>query len=157
MSADLAADFASDPAAALDLRFMGEALRLAQQAADEGEVPVGALVVAEGRVLARAHNQTERLTDATAHAEMLALTAAMGELRSKYLPDCTLYVTLEPCTMCAGALRWAQIGRVVYGASDEKFGYTRAGLSLHPKTQVSAGLRAHDCAELLRAFFRARR
>jgi len=150
-------DRSFDGDAERDQRFMDEALRLAQQAADDGEVPVGAVIVAQGRVLARAHNQTERLTDATAHAEMLVLTAAMGELRSKYLPDCTLYVTLEPCTMCAGALRWAQIGRVVYGASDDKFGYTRAGLALHPKTQVTAGPRAEACAELLKAFFRARR
>jgi len=140
-----------------DLRYMGDALRMAQRAAEQGEVPVGALIVANGQVLARAHNQTETLTDATAHAEMLALTAAMGELRSKYLPDCTLYVTLEPCVMCAGALRWAQIGRVVYGAADEKFGYRTVGALLHPKTAVSHGVLAEASSALLKDFFRARR
>ena len=143
--------------AELDLRWMDEALRLAQQAAAAGEVPVGAVIVAQGRALARAHNQTEQLTDATAHAEMLALTAAMGQLRSKYLPDCTLYVTLEPCVMCAGALRWAQLGRLVYGAADAKHGYSRAGALLHPRTGLTAGVRAAESAALLQDFFRARR
>jgi tRNA(adenine34) deaminase len=121
-------------------------------------VPVGAVVVCRGRIIARAHNQTELLTDVTAHAEMLALTAAANSLGSKYLNECTLYVTLEPCVMCAGALAWAQLGKLVYGASDEKRGFVRLGRELlHPKTQVAYGVLEADCAELMRRFFGKKR
>jgi tRNA(adenine34) deaminase len=125
--------------------------------ADE-EVPVGAVVVCKGRVIARAHNLTETLTDVTAHAEMQAVTAAANHLGGKYLNDCTLYVTVEPCIMCAGALGWAQLGRLVYGATDEKRGYRRfAPQALHPKTEVVAGVMENECAELMKRFFTERR
>lgn len=144
-----------------DERFMRMALEEAALAAEEGEVPVGAVIVSGGRVIARTHNLTERLRDVTAHAEMQAITAAADHLNGKYLPDCTLYVTLEPCPMCAAALRWAQIGRVVYGASDPKRGYRAAyadpDAALHPRTVVAAGLLADDALHLLRTFFRRRR
>ncbi|MDY6206780.1 MAG: nucleoside deaminase [Prevotella sp.] len=141
-----------------DEQFMRKALAEAQQAFDEGEVPVGALVVCKGHVLARAHNLTETLCDVTAHAEMQAVTAASNALGGKYLEQCTLYVTLEPCTMCAGALGWSQIGRIVYGASDEKRGYTRfAPHALHPKTSVTSGVLEEECREIMQAFFRAKR
>ena len=141
-----------------DERFMREALAEARAAADEGEVPVGAVVVARGRVIARGHNMTERLADPTAHAEMIALTAATEALGGKYLTDCTLYVTLEPCPMCAAALCWAQLGRLVYGAPDPKRGYARFTPSLlHPKTQVVSGPFADDCLALLTSFFQDRR
>lgn len=141
-----------------DEQFMRKALAEAQQAFDEGEVPVGALVVCKGHVLARAHNMTETLCDVTAHAEMQAVTAASNALGGKYLEQCTLYVTLEPCTMCAGALGWSQIGRIVYGASDEKRGYTRfAPHALHPKTSVTSGVLEKECREIMQAFFRAKR
>ena len=141
-----------------DERFMREALVEARAAADEGEVPVGAVVVARGRVIARGHNMTERLADPTAHAEMIALTAATEALGGKYLTDCTLYVTLEPCPMCAAALCWAQLGRLVYGAPDPKRGYARFTPSLlHPKTQVVSGPLADDCLALLTSFFQDRR
>lgn len=134
--------------------FMREALKEAQHAYAIGEIPVGAVVVAEGRIIARGHNDTERLLDVTAHAEIIALTAACNYLGSKYLPDCTLYVTLEPCTMCAGALAWAQLGRLVYGAADEKRGFMRFGKALlHPKTRVLEGVLAEPCSSLLREFF----
>jgi tRNA(adenine34) deaminase len=152
-----AAAMPSGAASAADMRYLGEALKEAQRAGEAGEVPVGAVIVLTDRIIARGHNQTEQLTDATAHAEMICLTAAMAHLRSKYLPDCTLYVTLEPCVMCAGALRWAQVGRVVFGASDAKFGYRTVGPLLHPKTDVLAGILAEPCAQLLTDFFRARR
>ncbi len=130
------------------------ALALAFQAFEEGEIPVGAVVVADQKVIGKGYNQTEKLQDVTAHAEMLAITAATQHLGGKYLPSCTLYVTLEPCVMCAGALAWAQIGRLVYGASDAKRGYSQksAGL-LHPKTQVDTGVLAADAEALLKAFF----
>lgn len=138
--------------------YMRQALREAQQAFDEDEVPVGAVVVADGRIIARAHNNTERLHDVTAHAEMLAFTAATNLLDAKYLTDCTLYVTLEPCPMCAGAAGWTQIGRIVYGASDPKRGFERLGHAmLHPRTQVKGGLLADECEELLKAFFQRKR
>lgn len=141
-----------------DEYFMKQALREARAAAGEGEVPVGAVVVCRERIIARAHNQTERLNDPTAHAEMLAVTAAVGALGAKYLTDCTLYVTVEPCVMCAGALSWAQVSRIVYGAGDEKKGFTRyAPDALHPKTVVSRGVLAEECAEEMRSFFRSRR
>lgn len=134
------------------------AMREAIMAADEGEVPVGAVVVCNGQVIAKAHNQTERLGDVTAHAEMLALTAAANTLGGKYLGDCTLYVTLEPCTMCAGAMRWSQLGRLVYGASDEKNGYRRfAADIMHPRTVVDNGVMEEDCAKIVTGFFKERR
>ncbi len=141
-----------------DTHFMREALKEAQRACEEGEVPVGAVVVCDNRIIARAHNQTERLNDVTAHAEILALTAAAEHLGSKYLDECTLYVTLEPCVMCAGALAWAQLGRLVYGAADDKRGFMRFGKNLlHPRTRVEYGVLHDECAHLLRAFFAERR
>jgi tRNA(adenine34) deaminase len=137
-----------------DEYFMREALKEAQKAFDEGEVPVGAVVVANQRIIARAYNQTERLNDVTAHAEMIAITAAANYLGGKYLMDCTLYVTLEPCNMCAGALTWAQISRVVYGASDAKRGYSSIEhFHLHPKTTIEKGLLANEAESLLKVFF----
>lgn len=137
---------------------MRQALVEARAAAAEGEVPVGAVVVCSGRIIARAHNQTERLNDPTAHAEMLAITAAAGVLGAKYLVDCTLYVTVEPCVMCAGAIAWAQTGTLVYGAPDEKKGFRRyAAGALHPKTSVRTGILENECTEEMRAFFRNRR
>lgn len=141
--------------------FMRLALLEAEEAAHEGEVPVGAVIVVNDRIIARAHNLTETLNDVTAHAEMLALTAAADALGGKYLPQCTLYVTVEPCPMCAGALGWSQIGRIVYGASDPKRGFTRfcrEGLSpLHPKTVVTVGLLADEASALMSDFFRSKR
>ncbi len=141
-----------------DIRYMKMALAEAEQAYAEGEVPVGAVVVCKGRVIARAHNLTETLTDVTAHAEMQAVTAAANFLGGKYLNDCALYVTVEPCVMCAGALGWAQLGRLVYGAADEKRGYRRyAPQALHPKAEVVEGVMAEECAELMKRFFSERR
>ena len=144
-----------------DERFMRMALDEAALAASEGEVPVGAVIVCNDRVIARAHNLTERLRDVTAHAEMQAITAASEHLNGKYLPDCTLYVSLEPCPMCAAALRWAQIGRVVYGASDPKRGYRAVfadpDAALHPKTRLSSGVLAEEALALMKDFFRRRR
>ncbi len=141
-----------------DEYFMNEALKEAQKAFDTGEVPVGAVVVCHDRVVARAHNLTETLHDVTAHAEMQAFTAASHFLNSKYLKECTLYVTLEPCTMCAGAAYWTQIGRVVYGADDEKRGFSRSGTSvLHPATRLEKGVLAEACGRLMRRFFEDRR
>lgn len=137
-----------------DEYFMRQALQEAHKAFDKGEVPVGAVVVSNQRIIARAHNLTEMLTDVTAHAEMQAITAAANVMGGKYLTDCTLYVTVEPCPMCAGALRWAQISRVVYGAPDEKRGYSRISSHLlHPKTTVTPGIMADDCADLMKLFF----
>lgn len=134
--------------------FMRQALIEAEKALEEGEIPVGAVVVANERIIARAHNQVERLNDATAHAEMLAMTAAGNFLGSKYLTDCTLYVTLEPCTMCAGAAFWSQFGEVIYGAGDAKRGYTRHGGGvMHPKTKVTSGLLEDEARSLLEQFF----
>lgn len=141
-----------------DEYFMGEALKEARLAASEDEVPVGAVVVCNGKIVARAHNMTERLNDVTAHAEMLAITAAENYLGAKYLTDCTIYVTVEPCPMCAAALGWAQIGKLVYGASDPKMGYSLVqGRLLHPKTLVVSGLRAGECSELMTGFFKMKR
>lgn len=139
--------------------FMKLALQEAAQAAETGEVPVGAVIVCENRVIARAHNQTEQLTDVTAHAEILAITAASGHLGSKYLSDCTLFVTLEPCVMCAGALAWSQIGRIVYGASDDKKGFMNSGGKdlLHPRTRLEMGILSEECSKLLREFFKKKR
>ena len=137
---------------------MKEALREAEAAGGENEVPIGAVVVARGRVIARGHNMTERLHDPTAHAEMIALTAATEALGGKYLQDCTLYVTVEPCPMCAAALCWAQVGRIVYGAEDPKRGYSLYSPSLlHPRTEVTSGVLADACGELMIRFFKDKR
>lgn len=141
-----------------DNYFMQQALREAQKAFDQDEVPVGAVVVVGNRIIARAHNLTEMLNDVTAHAEMQAITAAANVLGGKYLTDCTLYVTVEPCPMCAGALRWSQISRIVYGASDEKRGYSRiSSFLLHPKTTVTAGIMSDECSMLMKEFFEKKR
>ena len=141
-----------------DERFMSMALDEARLAMSEGEIPVGAVMVCRGRVVARAHNQTEALNDVTAHAEMIAITSAANLIGGKYLTDCTLYVTVEPCSMCASALGWAHVSRVVYGASDEKRGYRRLAPGvLHPKTIVSAGVLSDDCAALMKEVCRERR
>lgn len=138
--------------------FMKEALKEAQKAFDEGEVPVGAIVVSKNRVIAKSHNLTEKLNDVTAHAEMQAITSAAEYLGGKYLNDCTLYVTLEPCPMCAGALRWAQLGKLVYGASDHQKGYTSISEKmLHPKTKVTAGTYEQECVRLITTFFEQKR
>lgn len=137
-----------------DSFYMNRALEEARRAAEQGEVPVGAVVVCRDRIIARAHNLTEMLHDVTAHAEMQAITAAANALGGKYLDVCTLYVTVEPCPMCAGALAWAQLGRLVYGASDPKRGYTTLQAPiLHPKTQVTAGVLADECGALMTDFF----
>jgi tRNA(adenine34) deaminase len=134
--------------------FMGEALKEACKAFDIGEVPVGAVVVCKNRIIGRAHNQTEKLTDATAHAEMLAMTAASNHIGSKYLTECVLYVTLEPCVMCAGALQWVQLHKLVFGASDIKRGYTLVSSPiLHPKTEVITGIKAAEAKKLIDDFF----
>ncbi|MBI2723169.1 MAG: nucleoside deaminase [Bacteroidetes bacterium] len=133
---------------------MNEALKEARLADEEDEIPVGAVIVANNKIIARAHNLTERLTDVTAHAEMQAITSAANAIGGKYLPDCILYVTLEPCVMCAGALAWSQIGTIVFGAADEKKGFTLLDTNiLHPKTQVIQGVLAHDSKQLLKNFF----
>lgn len=141
-----------------DEMFMREALKEAQCAASEEEVPIGAVVVWKGRIIGRGHNMTEHLNDPTAHAEMIAITAATEAMGGKYLNECTIYVTVEPCPMCAGALAWSQIGRVVYGAIDPKRGFTMYSPSLmHPKTEVVAGIMAEECGGLVSGFFRERR
>jgi tRNA(adenine34) deaminase len=141
-----------------DEHFMKVALQEAQLAFEDNEVPVGAVIVCDNRIIARAHNLTERLNDVTAHAEMQAFTSAANFLGGKYLPECTLYVTIEPCPMCAGASFWTQIGRIVYGASDEKRGYSLLNSPvLHPRTQVVKGVLAEECAALMKEFFQRRR
>ena len=138
--------------------YMREALKEARYAASEDEVPVGAVIVCRGRIIGKGHNMTERLNDPTAHAEMIAITAATEAMGGKYLNDCTLYVTVEPCPMCAGALAWSQIGRVVYGASDPKRGFSLFSPSLmHPKTDIVSGILAKDCSDLVTEFFRNKR
>ena len=142
----------------IDEQMMRKALAEAQLALQKGEVPIGAVIACKGRVVARAHNLTETLCDVTAHAEMQAITAAANMLGGKYLPECTLYVTVEPCPMCAGACGWAQLGRIVYGAADPKRGYSvYAPEALHPRTQVTAGVLAEECGELMRQFFKRKR
>lgn len=137
-----------------DQAFMKKALQEAEQAYSEGEIPIGAVVVCDGKVIARAHNLTETLNDVTAHAEMQAITAAANQLGGKYLTDCTLYVTVEPCIMCAGAIGWAQIKRIVYGAPDEKRGYhDHAPHAFHPKATVTAGVLEDECRDLMQRFF----
>ena len=141
-----------------DEKFMQEALREAKAALDAGEIPIGAVVVWKGRIIGRGHNQTEKLHDTTAHAEMIAITAATEAMGGKYLSDCTLYVTVEPCPMCAGALNWAQIGRIVYGAPDPRRGYSLFSPSLlHPRTNASGGLLLEECSQLMLTFFRDKR
>lgn len=141
-----------------DEHFMRQALKEAEQAFKADEVPIGAVVVWGDRVIARGHNLTERLNDVTAHAEMQAITAAAEHLGGKYLKECTLFVTVEPCPMCAGALQWAQVGRIVFGAFDEKAGYRRIGSKiLHPKTTVVGGVLDAECADLMKAFFKKKR
>jgi len=141
-----------------DSFYMRQALQEAERAAREGEVPVGAVVVCRDRIIGRGHNLTETLHDVTAHAEMQAITAAANTLGGKYLTDCTLYVTVEPCVMCAGAIAWAQTGRLVFGAEDPKRGYQRfAPDALHPKTVVEKGLMAEECGALMKEFFRRKR
>lgn len=141
-----------------DQEYMQKALIEAKQAFEESEVPVGAVIVCRDRIIARAHNLTERLTDVTAHAEMQAITAAANALGGKYLTDCTLYVTVEPCVMCVGALAWAQLSRIVYGASDPKRGFSVfAPNALHPRTEVTKGVLAEECANLMKDFFQRRR
>ena len=141
-----------------DEYFMRLALQEAQKAADTGEVPVGAVLASGDQLIARCHNSTELLQDVTAHAEILAITAASQFLGSKYLLDCTLYVTLEPCVMCAGALRWSQIGRVLYATPDDKGGFMRYGKELlHPRTQLEMGIMMEESAQLLKSFFAAKR
>ena len=137
-----------------DEYFMKQAYSEAQKAFDAGEIPVGAVVVCQNKIIARAHNHTERLNDVTAHAEMMAITAASEYLGGKYLNECTLYVTLEPCVMCSGALAWAQLNRLVFGAADEKRGFSRCSPSLlHPRTQVQSGVMEKLCRELMLSFF----
>ncbi len=141
-----------------DLFYMRQALEEAKKAFIEDEIPVGAVVECQGRIIARAHNLTERLTDVTAHAEMQAITAAAAHLGGKYLTECTLYVTVEPCVMCAGALGWSQIKRIVYGTVDEKRGFRRfAPEALHPRTEVVAGVMEQECARLMKDFFQKKR
>lgn len=141
-----------------DERFMRMAINEAEQAAAEGEIPVGAVIVCKGQIISRAHNLTETLHDVTAHAEMQAITSAADYLGGKYLQDCTLYVTLEPCIMCAGAIGWAQMSRVVYGASDERRGFsTFAPKALHPKCEVVKGIFEEECKQLVVDFFKNRR
>lgn len=151
---------------AIDEHFMRQALAQAQRAFDEDEVPVGALVVIQEKIIARGYNQVEKLNDPTAHAEIIALTSAFNLLGSKYLPEATLYVSVEPCLMCAGALYWSKVGRIVYGAADEKNGYRRwipdqtsgnGTAPFHPKTEILRGVLADDCAALMKLFFQLKR
>lgn len=141
-----------------DEYFMRQALVEARAAAAEGEVPVGAIIVCNNQIIARAHNQTERLNDVTAHAEMLAITAAAGVLGAKYLTNCSLYVTVEPCVMCAGAIGWAQLSAIIYGAEDEKRGFSQfAPKAFHPKAVIKKGIMENECVEEMRRFFKQRR
>ena len=143
-----------------DEYFMQQALKEARRAFDDGEVPVGAVVVINNRIIARGHNQVERLNDPTAHAEIIALTSAFNFLSSKYLPDASIYVTVEPCLMCAGALYWSKIGKIIWGADDEKNGHKRItenNWPFHPKTEVTKGIMKEECAELMKSFFRSKR
>jgi tRNA(adenine34) deaminase len=143
-----------------DEYYMMQALKEARRAFDDGEIPVGAVVVLNERIIARGHNQTERLNDPTAHAEIIALTSAFNHLGSKYLPDATIYITVEPCLMCAGALYWSKIKRIVYGAQDDKNGYrqiTGVNWPFHPKTELVHGILKDECSELMKTFFRNKR
>ena len=140
-----------------DAFFMKKALQEAEVAFEKGEIPVGAVIVIDNKVIARTHNLTELLNDVTAHAEMQAITSAANFIGGKYLKDCTLYVTLEPCQMCAGALYWSQISKIVFGASDENRSFQKRGTQLHPKTQVVSGVLEKECGDLMKAFFKSRR
>ncbi|MCM1501677.1 MAG: nucleoside deaminase [Bacteroidales bacterium] len=141
-----------------DERYMKEALREATYAAEEDEVPIGAVIVCRGRIIAKGHNMTERLNDPTAHAEMIAITAATEAMGGKYLNECTLYVTVEPCPMCAGAIAWSQMGRLVYGAIDPKRGFSMYSPSLmHPRTEVTAGILTEECSGIVSNFFQKKR
>lgn len=143
-----------------DQYFMQQALRQAKLAFDAGEIPVGALVVWDNKIISRGHNQVEQLNDSTAHAEIIAMTSAFNELGTKYLPDATLYITLEPCLMCSGAIYWSKLGRIVYGAEDVKNGYKKTtgnNWPFHPKAQLTSGILAEECAQLMRDFFAMRR
>jgi len=140
-----------------DEYYMGKALQLAQQAFEEDEVPIGAVVVHKQRIIAKGYNQTEKLTDVTAHAEMLAITGAAQYLGSKFLEECTLYVTVEPCVMCFGAIQWARPQRVVFGASEPKTGYHSKGLIASPKMEVISGVLERECSDLMRSFFKSKR
>lgn len=140
-----------------DEYFMKKALQEAEMAFEKGEIPVGAIIVVNNKVIARSHNLTELLNDVTAHAEMQSITAAANFLGGKYLKNCTLYVTLEPCQMCAGALYWSQISKVVFGARDEQRGFLTLGTQLHPKTQVIQGVMTNECADLMKRFFASKR
>ena len=150
-------DMTKKPPTPPDDFFMLQALAEAEKALAADEIPIGAVVVCNGQIIGRGHNLTERLRDVTAHAEMLALTAAANHLGNKYLADCTLYVTIEPCVMCAGASYWAQLRAVVYGAEEPKVGFRRHGALLHPRTQVRGGVRAAECAQLMQNFFNLKR
>ncbi|GGH25701.1 nucleoside deaminase [Sphingobacterium alkalisoli] len=151
-------NFENDTSLSTDELYMKEALRLAQRAFEEDEVPIGAIVVSQGKIIGKGYNLTERLNDVTAHAEMQAFTAASNFIGGKYLTDCTLYVTIEPCVMCAGASYWTQISRIVYGAKDEKRGFAKFNQQIiHPKTEIVGGVMEEDCATLIKSFFRNKR
>jgi len=151
-------NFDNEPAISPDDFFMKEAIREAKLALAEDEIPIGALVVCKGQIIGRGHNLTERLNDVSAHAEMQALTAAANFIGGKYLQDCTLYVTLEPCVMCAGASYWFQLSRIVFGAYDAKQGFGRLNQKItHPKTIITGGIHENECAELVRGFFKSKR
>lgn len=151
-------NFESDMSLSADELYMKEALHLAQRAFEEDEVPIGAIIVSQGKIIGKGYNLTERLSDVTAHAEMQAFTAASNFIGGKYLKDCTLYVTIEPCVMCAGASYWTQISRIVYGAKDEKRGFAKFNQQIiHPKTEIIGGVMEEDCAALIKSFFRNKR
>jgi tRNA(adenine34) deaminase len=151
-------NFGDEPGLSPDDFFMNEAIREAKLALKDEEIPIGAVVVCKGQIIGRGHNLTERLNDVSAHAEMQALTAAANYIGGKYLPDCTLYVTVEPCVMCAGASYWFQIGRIVFGAYDTKLGFGRLNQTItHPKTVITGGIRENECAQLMKDFFRDKR
>lgn len=150
--------FGEEKSTSVDELYMKEALRLAKQAYEEDEVPIGAIIVSQGKIIGKGYNLTERLHDVTAHAEMQAFTAASNFVGGKYLKNCTLYVTIEPCVMCAGASYWTQISKIVFGASDEKRGYSKfSSAIIHPKTEILGGVLAEDCAALVTSFFRNKR
>ena len=151
-------NFGDEPGISPDEFFMNEAIKEAKQALAEDEIPIGAIVVCKGRIIGRGHNLTERLNDVSAHAEMQALTAAANSMGGKYLQDCTLYVTMEPCIMCAGASYWFQVSRIVFGAYDAKLGFGRINQKItHPKTIITGGIFENECSELVRSFFKAKR
>jgi tRNA(adenine34) deaminase len=150
--------FGDEPSLSPDDFFMSEALKEAKIALAEDEIPIGAVVVCQGKIIGRGHNLTERLVDVSAHAEMQALTAAANYMGGKYLKDCTLYVTMEPCVMCAGASYWFQVGKIVFGAYDIKLGFGRLNQKItHPKTVITGGIKENECAELVRNFFKKKR